>query len=165
MVGTAISADRIMVQAENNLLNAIGNVIVKRGDVFIKAEMMIVNEELKQITFKNIQEFSDGGSTKFLAEKAILSEDFSEGIVLAAQVLINDTIKINADEIKIKDTNINKVSEIKSVTSCDACENGEPLWYFSAASAVRDFKNKNITYRDVTLRVGGIPVGYMPTRL
>ena len=161
-IETSISADTLSVQSENNLLKAVGNVIVKRGDIFIKAKMMIVNEELKKVTFKNIKEFSDGGSIKFSAEEALLSEDFSEGIVSAAQVLINDIIKIQADEINIKNTDIDKVNGIRSVTSCDECENGNPLWYFSATSAVRDIKNKNITYRDVTLRVGGIPVGYMP---
>ena len=84
---TVISADQITVQPDN-ILKAKGNVIVERGDVSIRAEAMTVNEELSQIEFQNIIEFSDGKSLKLTGKDAILSNDLSSGIINAAQVLL-----------------------------------------------------------------------------
>ena len=38
----------------------------------------------------------------------------------------------------------------------------EPKWYLTASSAKRDFENSNIIYRDVSVRVKGIPIVYLP---
>ena len=35
-------------------------------------------------------------------------------------------------------------------------------WYLTASSAKRDFENLNIVYRDVTVRVKGLPIAYVP---
>ena len=158
---TVISADQITVQPDN-ILKAKGNVIVERGDVSIRAEAMTVNEELSQIEFQNIIEFSDGKSLKLTGKDAVLSNDLSSGIINAAQVLIDDTIRIRAEEIRLKNRNVERAETIDRITSCKECESRVPLWYFTASSATNDVQNKNIIYRDVTLRVRGFPVGYIP---
>ena len=48
------------------------------------------------------------------------------------------------------------------MTSCDECEGKEPNWYLSASSANRDSENSNIVYKDVTVRVKGLPIAYIP---
>ena len=73
---TIISADQISIQPDN-ILQAKGNVVVKRGDISIRAETMTVNENLNQIEFQNIEEFFDGQSLKLAGENAILSDDLS----------------------------------------------------------------------------------------
>ena len=158
---TIISADQITVQPDN-ILQARGNVIVKRGDISIRAEAMTVNEKLNQIEFQNIEEFYDGKSLKIAGKDAILSDDLSSGIINAAQVLIYDTLRIRAKGIEIKNGTVHEVESIDRITSCDECEDGFPFWYFTASSATNDVQNKNIIYRDVTLRVKGFLVGYIP---
>ena len=48
------------------------------------------------------------------------------------------------------------------MTSCNECEGKEPNWYLSASSAERDSDNFNIIYKDVTVRVKGLPIAYIP---
>ena len=48
------------------------------------------------------------------------------------------------------------------MTSCDECEGKEPNWHLSASSANRDSENFNIVYKDVTVRVKGLPIAYIP---
>ena len=48
------------------------------------------------------------------------------------------------------------------MTSCDECEGKQPNWYLSASSAKRDSENSNIIYKDVTVRVKGLPIAYIP---
>ena len=158
---TVLSADQISIQPDN-ILQAKGNVIVKRGDILIRAESMTVNEKLNQIEFQNIEEFSDGKSLKLAGKDAILSDDLSSGIINAAQVLIDDTLRIRAKGIEIKNGTVHQARSIDRITSCEECENGYPFWYFTASSATNDVQNKNIIYRDVTLRVRGFPIGYIP---
>ena len=158
---TIISADQISIQPDN-ILQAKGNVVVKRGDISIRAEAMTVNEKLNQIVFQNIEEFSDGKSLKLAGKDAILSDDLSAGIINAAQVLIDDTLRIRAKGIEIKNGTVHQAKSIDRITSCEECDNGFPFWYFTASSATNDVQNKNIIYRDVTLRVRGFPIGYIP---
>ena len=47
---TIISADQISIQPDN-ILQAKGNVVVKRGDISIRAEAMTVNEKLNQLSW------------------------------------------------------------------------------------------------------------------
>ena len=131
---TIISADQITVQPDN-IVEAKGNVIVKRGDVSIRAEAMIVNEEINQINFQDIIKFSDGKSLKLTGKDAILSDDLSAGIINAAQVLIDDTIRIRAEEIRLKNGSVESAKTIDRITSCEECEGRAPLWYFTASSA------------------------------
>ena len=49
--------------------------------------------------------------------------------------------------------------------SCDfreECEGKDPNWYLSSSSAKRDFENSNIIYKDVIVRVKGLPIAYIP---
>ena len=72
------------------------------------------------------------------------------------------SIKIQTGEVLLKDGQISSVSEISRVTSCDECEGKELNWYLSASSAKRDSENSNIVYKDVTVRVKGLPIAYIP---
>ena len=158
---TIISADQITVQSDN-IVKANGNVIVKRGNVSIRAEAMSINKEINQIEFQDIMEFYDGNSLKLAGENGVLSDDLTAGIMNAAQVVIDDTIRIRAEKIKLKNGVVERAENIDRITSCKECENGYPLWNFTASSAVNDIQNQNIIYRDVTLRVSGLLVGYIP---
>ena len=98
-----------------------------------------------------ITEFYDGKSLKLTGENALLSDDLSAGIISAAQVLIDDTIRLRAEEITLKNRTLDYAKNINRITSCEECENGFPLWHFTASSATNDLENQNIVYRNVTL--------------
>ena len=111
---TTISADQITVQSDN-MLKAYGNVFVKRGNVSIKADAMFVNEETNQIQFLDITEFSDGNSLKLSGKSAVLSSDLSSGIITATKILIDEKIRIHAEEINSR--TLTERAEINRITS------------------------------------------------
>ena len=49
--------------------------------------------------FKEIYRFYDGGSVKFQSKSAKFDENFADGIIAAAQILIDDSVKIHAEEV------------------------------------------------------------------
>ncbi len=160
-IETQMSADTITVQPDG-ILYAEGNVIVSYGNNKIKARALKFNQKSNQIQFTELQDFYDGKAIKFSAEEAVISSDLSQGIIRTAELLIDDVIKIQTDEVKLKSGEISSASGISRVTSCEECEEKEPNWYLSASSAKRDLEDLNIVYKNVTVRVKGLPVAYIP---
>ncbi|MDA9673338.1 hypothetical protein N9U01_02895 [Paracoccaceae bacterium] len=158
---TKISADTIIVERDG-VLFAEGNVLVQYGNNKIEAEALKFNQKTKEIKFMEIQEFQDSTAISLSAREALISSDLSEGIISAANLSLDNSIKMQTGEVRLKDGKISGVSEISRVTSCDECEGKEPNWYLSASSAKRDSDNYNIIYKDVTFRVKGLPVAYIP---
>ena len=122
---------------------------------------MTIDRNKNEVRIENIIEFYDGKTTKLSAEEAILDTDISRGVILGTNVLIDEIIKIQADQVDLKNQNIDQAINIKRITSCDICNNKKARWYFTASSAVRDLENSNIVYRNVTLRIKGFPVAYL----
>ena len=160
-IETQISADTITVE-RGEILFAEGNVQVQYGNNRIKAKALKFNQKTKEIKFTEILDFQDGNAISLSAEEAVISSDLLEGIINAADLLLDKTIKIQTGAVRLKDGKISSVSEISRVTSCDECEGKQPNWYLSASSAKRDSENSNIIYKDVTVRVKGLPIAYIP---
>ena len=158
---TQISADTITVE-RGEVLYAVGNVLVQHGNNKIKANALEFNQKSNKIKFIELQNFYDGKAITLSAEEALIKSDLSEGIVRSANLLLDNSIKIQTEEVQLKNGNISSVSGISRVTSCKECEGKEPNWYLSASSAKRDFENSNIVYKDVTVRVKVYP---LPTSL
>ena len=160
-IETQISADSITVE-RGEVLFAEGNVLVQYGNNKIEAKALKFNQKTKEIKFSEIQNFQDGNAISLSASEAVISSDLSEGIISAANLILDKTIKIQTGEVQLKDGQISSVSEIYRVTSCDECDGKQPNWYLSASSANRDGENSNIVYKDVTVRIKGFPVAYIP---
>ena len=160
-IETQISADTITVE-RGEILFAEGNVLVRYGKNRIKAKALKFDQKTNEIKFTEIQDFQDGKAISLSASEAVISSDLSEGIISAANLILDKTIKIQTGEARLKDGQISSVSGISRVTSCNECEGKEPNWYLSASSARRNGENSNIVYKDVTVRVKGLPIAYIP---
>ena len=93
IVGTSFSADRVIVRPDNTIF-ADGNVVIRQGAIFIRAESVTINQETSEIHFSEITEFSDDNAIKISAEEAVLDTKISSGIISAARIVIDETIKI-----------------------------------------------------------------------
>ena len=158
---TQISADTIKVQ-RGEVLSAEGNVLIQYGRSKIKARALKFNQKTKEIKFIDLRDFQDGEAISLSAADAVISSDLSEGIIRAATLLLDETIKIQTEEVKLKNGQISEAIGINRVTSCEECDGKDPKWYLTASSAKRDFENLNIIYRDVTVRVKGLPIAFVP---
>ena len=160
-IDTNLTAEKIIVKP-SGILEASGNVKVRRGNIYVHADKMIVDQNNRQIELFNIKEFFDGNSIILEAQNAKLSDDLAEGIISTAQVLINQELRLRAHQIELKMALYKMLVELIVLPHARAGKNEEPLWYFNASSANRDMKNKNIVYRDVEMRVKGVLAGFTP---
>ena len=156
-----ISADTVTVSPDG-VLTALGNVTVKYGQIAVEAQALSFNQKTNSISISEISKFYDGQEIRFSADKADLDGELSEGIIFAARILLDEAIKITAKEVRLDKSGISSAKGISRVTSCEECEGEDPNWYLTASSAKRDFENSNIIYRNVTVRVRGLPVVYLP---
>ena len=160
-IETKITADTVTVSPDG-LLTAEGNLLVQHGMIKVRAEALLFNRKNNTIKFDKISEFYNGQEIVFSALEADINGELSDGTIKAARLLLDETIKIRAEEVKLKNGEISDAMGISRVTSCEECEGEDPNWYLTASSAKRDFENLNIVYRDVTVRVRGLPIAYVP---
>ncbi len=160
-ITTNISAETITVTPKG-FLKAEGNVLIENGKNILKADTLIFDQENSEIKLIGVREFYDGHSIRLSAKEAEIDEELSEGIIHATNILLDETIKIEAENVSLKDGEIFGASGISQVTSCEKCEGKTPNWYLTASSAKRDVINSNIVYRNVTVRIKGLTVFYLP---
>ena len=97
-IETQISADTIMVQ-QGDIVYAAGNVVVRHGKNKLKAQVLEFNQKSNNIKFTDLQEFYDGKAINLSAKEAEISSDLSDGIIRVANLLVDDAIKIQAQEL------------------------------------------------------------------
>ena len=79
-----------------------GNVTVKHGNNNVKAKSLIFNRKTNEISFSKIEEFQVYKGIKLLVNEASISGDLSQGIITAAKLVLDQSIKIQSDEIRLK---------------------------------------------------------------
>ena len=103
------SANNITIDQNNNLM-ANGNVKLN-SLTFSKCGECFNQHKNEKMEFKEIYRFYDGGSVKFQSKSAKFDENFADGIIAAAQILIDDSVKIHA-EVKFKNGHIESVKGV-----------------------------------------------------
>ena len=114
-IETEISADNVIVSPEG-ILKAEGNLVVQHRTVKVKAEALLFNRKDNSIKFTKISEFSDGQEIVFSALEADVNGELSEGIIKAARPLLDETIKIRAEKVRLKNGEISEAKGISRVT-------------------------------------------------
>ena len=82
-----LSADTVRVLSQKTLY-AEGNVQVQQGQILIKAQSLIFDEDNDSLVFKNIEEFTDSSSDKLTADDAIFDSKLKEGVIHGGETSI-----------------------------------------------------------------------------
>ena len=76
------------------------------------AKALKFNQQLNEIKFIEIQDFYDGKAVKLSADEATLDSDLSEGIIRTVSLLLDNTVKIQTEEVRLKAGEISSAKEI-----------------------------------------------------
>ena len=155
------SADTVQVK-DDDFLYAEGNVILNHGQIKIITQSLSYDQKSNILKLGEILQFNDYSGTKISAKNGQLNTKLEDGIIEVAKIVLNEQIKIHANSLNIKNGEIDEITGISRVTSCNECEGKQPKWHFKSASAKRDLENEDIIYRNVSLRFRGVPVIYFP---
>ena len=85
---------------------------MKYGQITVEAEALSFNQKTNSISISEISKFYDGQEIRFSADKADLDGELSEGIIFAARILLDEAIKIRADEVRLDNNGISSAKGI-----------------------------------------------------
>ncbi len=102
------------------------------------------------------------GETIILASQADLSADLTEGIMTSARVVLDSQLQIAATEARRVGGRYLQLDNTVA-SSCRVCAGSDtPLWEIRSRRVTHDQMEKQIYFDHAQLRLGGVPVFYIP---
>ena len=105
---------------------------------------------------------TDDTGTFIIADQADLAADLTSGILTSARVVLNQQMQIAAAQVQRVDGRFTAMERV-AASSCKVCAgNPTPLWEIRARRVVHDQVEQQLYFDQAQLRVGGVPIFYLP---
>ena len=105
---------------------------------------------------------TDDRGTFIIADQADLAADLTNGILTSARVVLNQQMQIAAAQVQRVDGRFTAMERV-AASSCKVCAgNPTPLWEIRARRVVHDQEEQQLYFDQAQLRVGGLPIFYLP---
>ncbi len=155
-----VIADRITFRNGDRRFLAEGNVVVTiDGQVLTCPRLESDGETL---TVEGPIRWADDSGNVLTSDLAEVSVDFQRGMLSGVRLLIDRHVQISANRLTFSQQEFDVIRDVR-VTPCQICESGEPpVWHFRSRLLVRDKEEQRLYLRGVQLRVGPVPVFYLP---
>jgi LPS-assembly protein len=158
---TTLVADQVEIRADAVLV-ATGAVEVLHAGTRLKASRIAYDSRTELLEIEGPITLTDDQGTVVLADSAELSSDLREGLLQSARVVLASQLQLASSEVLRVGGRYTQFG--RTVTSsCQVCaENPVPLWEIRASRVVHDQLERQIYFEDAQLRVGGVPVFFLP---
>jgi LPS-assembly protein len=160
-----LEADTIVRDEQSHLWIARGSVESRYNGRTLRAKEVTYNQLNGVVTARgDVQLLNADGTTEF-AQSMTLDKEFRTGVALGFSARQQDNAKVAADEaVRL---NQDTMALNKAVfTVCDICAADgspkSPTWSIQAAQVIQDHKRQIVYYKNVIIRVKGLPVAYSP---
>ena len=153
-------ADTVTLNADEQLV-ASGNVEVLFDGSRLSASQIIFDRpsDTLQIIGPIVIQAADG--TIFLADRATLDPRLENGILQGARMVLEQQLQVASNQIDRRDGRYSQLYKT-TATSCRVCGTQAPLWEIRAEQVIHDSFEKQLYFRNATLRVRGVPVLWLP---
>ena len=156
-------ADSVTVSNQDGSMIATGNVmILQNGDV-LRADQVIYNPSTETARASGNVTITTVDNIVHSAEEMTLDENFTHAIAKPLLTNLSDGSRFSAssgDHVQNKRTVFDR--SVFSPCKCDY-DNGEsPIWDLRASKSIHDVESRSITHQNVTMRIFGLPVFYLP---
>ncbi|MFC2966546.1 LPS-assembly protein LptD [Acidimangrovimonas pyrenivorans] len=154
-------ADSVKVGTDRNLI-ADGHVEVLYQGTRMTASRVVYDRTGDRLTIDGPIRITDANGTVLRADSAELSRDLRNGLLRSARMVLDQQLQLAARQITRVDGRYSELSRTV-VSSCEVCAgHPRPLWEIRAARVVYDQQERQIYFSNATLRLGGVPVFYLP---
>jgi LPS-assembly protein len=154
-------ADRVEVQGQD-AITATGNVEVFYEGTRLTAASVRYERAGERLFIDGPITLTDGDSVTILATGAELDADLRNGVLLGAQMVLDQELQIASPRIDRVDGRYVQLTNTIA-TSCRVCaSNPTPLWEIRANRVIHDTEARRIYFEDAQFRLAGVPVGYLP---
>ncbi|MCC6863292.1 MAG: LPS-assembly protein LptD [Rhodobacteraceae bacterium] len=155
-------ADKLEIR-DNSQLIAEGNVEVFFQGRRLTAKRIIYDQKAERLNIEGPIQFTDeSGDTVVLASQADLSSDMIEGLLTSARVVLNRQLQMTATQAQRVSGRYLQLDNAFA-SSCRVCAGSKtPLWEIRARRITHDQTERQIYFDHAHLRLGGVPVFYIP---
>ena len=161
--GAAIlMADRIVFTTGHKVLRASGHVSVSFGNMILTASAITYDETSNTIIAEGPLRLRNGDTATIVASYAELSSDMRKGVLKSARMVLNRQMQITATEIRRSDGRYTQLYHAAASTCRIANAHQTPFWQVRARRIVHDEQRKLLFFERAQLRLGGLPVAYLP---
>lgn len=165
IAGTRVDvvADRITFEGKSKVATATGTVRITYGPYTLIATKVVYDQDDGSFKANGSVELREPNGNILQAETADLHNKFKEGFARHLRALLTNDVTITAEYAKRQEGGIT-IYEHASYTACKDCstDGGAPLWEITTTKTVHDEKAKNLYHTNPTLRIGGVPVAWLP---
>lgn len=135
--GNTLYADTVSYNVGQDIVSASGNVSL------ISADGNVVFADYMQLTGK-------------------MKSGAIENLLLVSSDLSRTAARSGTRRIGDKGQQINELERVV-YSPCDTCAgSSDPIWQIKAVRMIHDEETHDVTYRDATMEMWGVPVGYTP---
>jgi LPS-assembly protein len=159
-----LRADEITYDQDMDIATATGNVEVSQGDRVLLADTVSYNRRAQTVTASgNVTLMEPSGEVMF-SDYVELNDDLRDGVINNIRILLTDNTRMAAATAQRTEGSHEEFT--RGVFSpCDLCQTDPtraPLWQIKAVRMTRDEVDREITFKDATLELFGVPVLYTP---
>lgn len=163
--GTAVDvqADRISYDAQRKIAIATGTVHLVYGPYVLTATRVVYDEINDTFKANGSVVLREPNGNILKADEAKLANKFKEGFARHVRALLNNDVTLTAVYAKRTADGLT-VFERATYTACKGCTTrfGKPLWEITTTKTIHDSNKKDLYHYNPTLRIGGVPVFYLP---
>lgn len=154
-------ADRVALESKT-LLVASGHVEIFYKGQHVSATRVRYDAAKDRLTIDGPIRITDAAGNLITADSADMTADLTEGLVRTARLVMGQQLQLSAAELERRAGG--QVTEMRTVaaSTCKVCGNGPPLWEIRAAKVTHDAVAQQIWFDSATLRLGGVPVIWLP---
>ncbi len=158
----SLSADRIVYTSGYRVLRASGNVVILYGAARLEAAAITYDQHNDRITAEGPIRLTEGENLTMLADFAELSGDMRNGVLRSARMVLNQQLQLTAVEINRSDGRYNRLIKAAASTCSISTAHPTPFWQVRARRIVHDEDKKVLFFERAQLRLGNVPVAYIP---
>ena len=158
-----VDADRITFDPRTQIAVATGTVKIVYGPYILMATRVSYDQKNDVFTANGSVELHEPNGNILQADLAEINKRFKEGFAHHVKALLNNNVTITANYAKRQADGFT-IYEKASYTACKACKTrfGQPIWEIDTTKTIHDAKKKNLYHYNPTLKIGGVPVAYLP---
>lgn len=158
------TADEVEYDRDRARVIARGHVEAWQNGRFLRADSFTYDRETRVAVVQGNVQIIEADGQVFYADEAELGEGFRDGVLTEVRARLAQNARMAGNGARRTDGTINDLSRVV-YSSCNLCAEDPtraPLWTMSARMATQDRNTQRISYRDATIRIGGVPVLYTP---
>ena len=163
--GTRVNvvADRLAYDSKTKVATATGLVQITYGPYTLNATKVVYDMRKDTLEANGSIVLGEPNGNVMEADYAMITKLFKEGFARHVRALLTNDVTITADYARHTEEGITYY-ERATYTACKTClsEGGTPLWRIVAKTAEHDWNKHTIYYRDMTFRIGDVPVLWTP---